>query len=104
MSGLKSSLLPPRARGAAQAQTPLGRSSERSVRLAKAWQRVGGVAGLALKAVHQRMHHSEMALGECIIDPYGIAQPAGSPVAPPPPNDAFLRFVAAGATIPSITA
>ena len=73
-------LLPPRARGAAQAQTPLGRSSERSVRLAQAWHRV---AGSALKAVHQQMHRREMALGKCIIDPYGIAQTAGSPVAPP---------------------
>ena len=54
-------LLPPRARGAAQAQTPLGRSSERSVRLAQAWHRVGGSA---LKAVHQQMHRREMALGE----------------------------------------
>ena len=82
MSGLKSSLLPPRARGAAQAQTPLGRSSERSARLAKAWQRV---AGLALKAVHQRMQRREMALGKCIIGPDGIAQRAGSPVGPPGP-------------------
>ena len=72
-------LLPPRARGAAQAQTPLGRSSERSVRLAQAWHRV---AGSALKAVHQQMHRREIALGKCIIDAYGIAQRAGSLVAP----------------------
>ena len=92
-------LLPRRARGAAQAQTPLGRSSERSVRLAKAWQRV---AGSALKAVHQRMHRREMALGKCITGPSGIAQRAGSPVGPPRSTHAFPRSVVAGATIPSI--